>query len=255
VTYNFQSRRASLWLLIPQTTVWRVVHNRLHLHAYKVQIIQALKPDGKPRRFQFAKYIWSKVKSDENFLRRWIFPDEATFYVSWRVNRHNCIIWGSETPHAIREIEWNVGCALLCTEVLGSFLFAGKTVTTMTYLDMLQLHLLPQLEGHQPNVVVFQQDGAPPHWVRVVREFLDMHFPGCWFGRDGLIPWPPHPPDITPLDFFLWGYVTRPLWSTLMNWSSELFLQSKQLHRKCCRTLGGKLDILRAMKGAHVEVV
>jgi hypothetical protein len=33
-----------------------------------------------------------------------------------------------------------------------------------------------------------------------------MHFPGRWVGRDGPIPWPPRSPDITPLDFFLWGY-------------------------------------------------
>jgi transposase len=33
------NRRASLQLGIPHTTVWRVVHNRRHLHAYKVQIV------------------------------------------------------------------------------------------------------------------------------------------------------------------------------------------------------------------------
>jgi hypothetical protein len=49
------TRLGFLLLGIPQTTVWRVVHNRLHLHAYKVQIVQALKAGDKPRRFQFAK--------------------------------------------------------------------------------------------------------------------------------------------------------------------------------------------------------
>jgi hypothetical protein len=34
-----------------------------------------------------------------------------------------------------------------------------------------------------------------------VSEFLDMRFPGRWVGRDGLIPWPQRPPDITALDF------------------------------------------------------
>jgi hypothetical protein len=29
---------------------------------------------------------------------------------------------------------------------------------------------------------------APPPWARIVREFLDMHFPGLWVGRDGPIP-------------------------------------------------------------------
>jgi hypothetical protein len=76
-----------------------------------------------------------------------------------------------------------------------------KPETTITCLDMLQLYL-PQLEHHQPDVV-FHQDGAPPNWARVAPEFLDIHFPGRWAGRDGPIPWPPRSPDITPLDFFL----------------------------------------------------
>jgi hypothetical protein len=54
------TRRASLQLSIPQTTVWRVVHNCLHLHVYKLQIVQALKPDDKTCRFQFAKDILVK---------------------------------------------------------------------------------------------------------------------------------------------------------------------------------------------------
>jgi hypothetical protein len=29
-----------------------------------------------------------------------------------------------------------------------------------------------------------------------------------------------------------------------MNWSSELLLRSKKLHRQCCRTLGGKTKVL-----------
>jgi transposase-like protein len=35
------TRRASLQLGLPHTTVWRVGHNRLHLHTYKVQIMKA----------------------------------------------------------------------------------------------------------------------------------------------------------------------------------------------------------------------
>jgi hypothetical protein len=71
---------------------------------YNVQIVQALQPEDKPHRFQFAKDILSNVEADEIYLRRGIFSDE-TFYVSRRVNRHNCNILGSEDSHAIWEIE------------------------------------------------------------------------------------------------------------------------------------------------------
>jgi hypothetical protein len=70
---------ASLQLGIPRMTIWRNVHNCLHLHAYKVLIMQALKPDDKPRRFQIAKDILLNLEDDENCFRRRIFSDEATF--------------------------------------------------------------------------------------------------------------------------------------------------------------------------------
>jgi hypothetical protein len=72
---------------------------------------------------------------------------------------------------------------------------------------MLELYAVPRLlEDMQPHVF-FQQDGATPHWALNVREFLNEKFPNRWIGRGGPIPWPPRSPDITPMDFFLWGYV------------------------------------------------
>jgi hypothetical protein len=53
----------------------------------------------------------------------------------------------------------------------------------------------------------FQQDGAPPHYHRDVRAYLDQNLPGQWIGRRGPIEFPARSPDLTPLDFFLWGTV------------------------------------------------
>ncbi|XP_075710450.1 uncharacterized protein LOC142743511 isoform X2 [Rhinoderma darwinii] len=53
----------------------------------------------------------------------------------------------------------------------------------------------------------FQQDGAPPHYGCQVRAFLDEQFPGKWIGRRGPVEWPPRSPDLTPLDFYLWGHL------------------------------------------------
>jgi len=39
------------------------------------------------------------------------------------------------------------------------------------YLDMLELYVAPQLEEFQPWII-FQQDGAPPHWGSDVRQFF-----------------------------------------------------------------------------------
>ena len=36
-----------------------------------------------------------------------------------------------------------------------------------------------------------------------VRHWLDRQFPGHVTGRPGRVQWPPRPPDLTPLDFYL----------------------------------------------------
>ena len=38
------------------------------------------------------------IDADENFLSNLIFSDESTFHLNGIVNRHNCRIWGTETP-------------------------------------------------------------------------------------------------------------------------------------------------------------
>ena len=49
---------------------------------------------------------------------------------------------------------------------------------------------------------ILQQDGAPPHYYGDVRAYLDENLPNRWIGRRGSIEFPPHSPDLTPLDFF-----------------------------------------------------
>ena len=51
------------------------------------------------------------------------------------------------------------------------------------------------------------QDGAPPHFSCFVTDVLNERFPDAWIGRGGPIPWPPQSPDLSPLDFSLWGYI------------------------------------------------
>ncbi|GBN65768.1 hypothetical protein AVEN_97123-1 [Araneus ventricosus] len=72
---------------------------------------------------------------------------------------------------------------------------------------------IPQL----PEGVIFQEDGAPPHYGNIVREFLDTTFPQRWIGRGAVMAWPPRSPDITPLDFYLWGYVKQRVYSERIN--------------------------------------
>ncbi|PNF23512.1 hypothetical protein B7P43_G05612 [Cryptotermes secundus] len=117
------------------------------------------------------------------------------------VNRHRCVYRAPVNPHvhAGKEVILpgvNVWCGLSSHGLIGPFFFEG-TVTGQVYLDMLQTSIFP-LEMRD---FYLQQDGAPPHYHRDVRAYLDDTLPGRWVGRRGAIEYPPRSPDLTPLDF------------------------------------------------------
>ena len=53
----------------------------------------------------------------------------------------------------------------------------------------------------------FQHDGDPPHYSRLVKEYLHASFPNRWLGRLGPVAWPPRSPDLTPIDYYIWGHM------------------------------------------------
>jgi len=68
----------------------------------------------------------------------------------------------------------------------------------------------------------FQHDGAPPHYSRIVREYLHASFPNRWLGRGGPVAWPPRSPDLTPLDYYIWGHMKTLVYETKVDSRAEL---------------------------------
>ncbi|XP_074041245.1 uncharacterized protein [Leptinotarsa decemlineata] len=116
----------------------------------------------------------------------------------------------------------NVWAGIVGDRVIGPIFFQ-ENLTGARYLEFLQKDLVPNLailfpcpiEADVPNRNIwFQQDGAPSHFARPVREYLNDVYPGRWIGRRGPYEWPPRSPDSTPLDFFLWGYLKSKVFKT-----------------------------------------
>jgi len=92
--------------------------------------------------------------------------------------------------------------------------------------------------------------------------FLDATFRNRWVGRDGPTPWPPRSPDITHLDFFLWGYVKDKVFSTPVpditilkaRITDGIATVTEDMLENTWREIDYQLDVLRATKGALVEV-
>jgi hypothetical protein len=80
-----------------------------------------------------------------------------------------------------------------------SFLFEEPTVTGDTFLAMMENTAL----CYVPVGTYFELHGAPPHFSRRVRVFVDRKFPDRCIGRGGGGPihWYLRSPDLTHLDF------------------------------------------------------
>ncbi|CAF1626249.1 unnamed protein product [Rotaria magnacalcarata] len=68
-------------------------------------------------------------------------------------------------------------------------------------------------------------DGAPSHYTCIVRNCLDNNFSSKWIGRRGPTSWPPRSPDLTPCDFFLWGWAKEEVYKTNPKTLTELEAQ------------------------------
>ena len=90
-------------------------------------------------------------------------------------------------------------------------------------MNLLQQSVMPSIKkDFEDEEFYFQQDGAPPHYHRDVRFFLDEVLPNRWIGRRGFVEYPPRSPDLTPLDFFLWGYLKDKVYATKPTTVAEL---------------------------------
>jgi hypothetical protein len=47
-----------------------------------------------------------------------------------------------------------------------------------------------------------------------VRNVFDIYFPRRWVGQRGGVKYPPQSPNLIPLDFYLWGTLTKSVYST-----------------------------------------
>lgn len=73
---------------------------------------------------------------------------------------------------------------------------------------------LEELPLAERRNVWFQHDGAPPHSAQRTLQELRKMFRDQWIGRFGPVSWPARSPDLTPLDFYLWGRIKDEVYKT-----------------------------------------
>jgi hypothetical protein len=205
------TRRLSTELKTSHMTILRALQ-QLDYRPFRPRLLHGLLEDDPYQRVEFCEHYQALVNEDDSFQDRIIWTDEANFKLNGHINRHNCVYWDAVNPHIIIEREVNspgvmVWAGIWSEGVIGPFFFDG-TCDGQSYLAMLNDQFWPSM-GHivEEQHLWYMHDGAPAHWSKQVRSWLDVKFPGRWIGRGGEIAWPPRSPDLTPPDFFLWGVI------------------------------------------------
>lgn len=221
------SRHASTTLNVSHTSIVNILKEN-KMHPYKMISTQELMEDDFDRRTYFCELMMDMLDNNIINLEDVMFSDECTFSLSGHANRQNCRYWSTENPHWMREehtqypVKVNVWAGIVGNHIIGPFFIEGN-LNGDRYLALLQNDVIPTLANLYPdpgnpqvpmNTIWFQQDGAPPHYQRNVRQYLDAIFPNRWIGRRGSIEWPARSPDLTLLDFFLWGYLKSIVYKT-----------------------------------------
>lgn len=229
---KLSTRRLGLEVGVSKNVVNRVLQEQL-LHPYHIQSVQDLLPPDLDLRLDFCRFINEQRAQNVNFSRNILFTDEACFTRSGITNLHNEHVYDDENPHATKvthyqhEFKINVWAGIIDTFIIGPVILPHR-LNGENYLEHLQ-NTLPNLLDDLPlglrHDMWFMHDGAPPHFALNVRNYLNQQYPNKWIGRgnDAPVNWPPRSPDMTPMDYFLWGTLKEMVYSRSVNTEEELW--------------------------------
>lgn len=202
---------------ISQWKVWFTMHTagQYPYHYTPVHVIE----EGDPlRRLDFCRFMLNADSEDSGFLKTILWTDESKFDKDGITNYHNAHFWapkqdGNPNKKRVkgsqRRFNLNVWMGIIDNYLIGPY-FLPEHLNGEFYEDFLRNELPLLLEDLPLTLrrdMRYQHDGCPAHYRRGVRDWLDENYPNKWIGRGGPIPWPARSPDLTPMDFYVWGHM------------------------------------------------
>lgn len=226
---TLSTRQLAHDLGVSRWKVWSTVR-RMALHPYHYTPVQGQHEQDPQQRVQFCRFLLETDIDDETFLSRILWTDESKFDRQGITNFHNLHYWAPENPHLRRTTNFqrrfsvNVWMGIIGGTLIGPHFFPD-TLDGRSYEAFLRDNfeeLLDDVPLANRQDMVFQHDGCPAHFYRPIQDLLNQRFPNRWIGRGGPIPWPARSPDLTPLDFYVWGTTKELVYSTEINTREEL---------------------------------
>lgn len=181
--------------------------------SFKYQIHHHLYENDFQRRLNYCNWFLNNYNMNPVFHHKIIFTDESRFSNLGMFNRNNTRYWARENQRLVREGAFqerfgvNVWLGVIGHTVIGPIFF-HRPLNGEMYLEFLQNQIEHSINNLQENEnLIYQQDGAPAHNSRIVANYLNERYGENWLGTNGPIRWPARSPDLTPLDFSIWGYL------------------------------------------------
>lgn len=227
---NISLRVASLDLALPRENIRRCL-KRNSIRPFKPKFLHTLRAGDTEKRMEYCLWAQGEYLNSRKFLASVMFSDEATFTTNGVVSSQNARYWASENPNWVincksqYSVKVNVWCGILKDRIIGPFFFEGN-MNANNFMEFLEGELsavIDELPLAERRNLIFQLDGCSVHYSRIVRQWLNEKFPNGWIGRGSeLIEWPPRSPDLTILDFYLWGLLTQKVYKTRPRNRAEL---------------------------------
>ncbi|GFV27252.1 uncharacterized protein TNCV_3459471 [Trichonephila clavipes] len=128
---------------------------------------------------------------------------------------------------------------------------------------MITNFFIPELNNHDVQELWFQQDGATCHTARATIDLLKDTFGDRLISRFGPVNWPPRSCDLTPLDYFLWGYVKSLVYADKPQTLDHLEDNIRrviadirpQMLEKVFENWTSRLDYIRASRGSPMPEI
>lgn len=216
---NVSCRRNTLGM--DKSTFQRIVKKDLNWHPFKIHIRHKLLETDYPRRIRFCNWFIARC-NNPRFLYNIVVGDEASFSLNGKVSTQNVRMYApkGEAPSFNFDVQCSRQKVSVWAGICGNGTLVGpyffpNNVNGRSYLEMLENFVFPCLFRNYniQNIndglgnLWWIQDGAPAHRTRNVRGRLVDVFGQQAIGIGFDTEWPARSPDLTPCDFFLWGYL------------------------------------------------
>jgi hypothetical protein len=200
-------RKLAQQVHVSTSTVYRILKTKLKYHPYKLSVVPQMKEIDHHSRVNYCTWFQNFLANEgEQILDVTFFTDEAWFHLSGYVNSQNNRLWSNENPHEFHQVPLHdqkvgVWCAISRMRIIGPIFFNG-IINAELYRTNILDHFIEHLSEREIEQAWFQQDGATAHTAEASLSFLESIFANRIISR-GI--WPARSPDLTPLDYYLWG--------------------------------------------------